>query len=73
MPTSPSRTDLYTQIEAAEILGTDRWTIAGLVRAHGLVPKPIRLNGRAKGLDEADMDILRRALGRRKRRAASTA
>lgn len=57
-------TDILTIKEAAVELETTVATIRGLVRAHEIEPKPVPRNGNAKGLDEADMAILRRALGR---------
>lgn len=48
---------------AAEELGVFAHTVGDLVRAWGIAPKPMS-HGRAKGLDKADMDILRMALNR---------
>jgi hypothetical protein len=56
--------ELMTIKEAAAELNTTVATIRGLVRAHGIVPKPVPRNGNAKGLDESDMATLRRSLGR---------
>jgi hypothetical protein len=49
--------------EAAEILGVDFRVVSGLVKALKIEPKPVKRNGKAKGLDVADMARLRRALG----------
>ncbi len=54
---------LSTYQEVAEEFGTDRHTIRGLVHAHGLTPKRIRLNSLAKGLSAADRAVIRKALG----------
>lgn len=51
--------------EAAAELGTTYAVISGLVKAHGLTPKPVPHNGNAKGLDRRDIAVLRRALGLR--------
>lgn len=57
--------ELLTFIEAAEQLGTDRFTVAGLVRALNIERKQMRGygKGRARGLDARDMARLARALG----------
>lgn len=52
---------LITFAAAARVLEVYQHTIGDLVRAWGIVPKPMS-NGRAKGLDRDDMDVLRRAL-----------
>lgn len=56
-------TNLITLSEAAPILGVSRQTVSELARRLGIETKPMPLNGRAKGLDEADMRRLRKALG----------
>lgn len=53
---------VYSIREAARVLGTDRHTVAGLVRAWRLRPGPHPNNGRAVGLTAADLDRLRWAL-----------
>lgn len=45
---------------AARDLGIDRKMVAGLVRRLRIVPKP--LSGRGKGLDAADVALIRKAL-----------
>jgi hypothetical protein len=56
------RLHLTMFVEAAEVLGTDRKTIAGLVKALGITPKAMGISGKAKGLDVDDMALLRKAL-----------
>lgn len=55
--------NLITLSEAAPILGVSRQTVSELARRLGIETKPMPLNGRAKGLDEADMRRLKKALG----------
>jgi hypothetical protein len=57
---------LTTYGEAAEGLGVSYAVVSGLAEAHGIVPKPVPRSPNAKGLDRADMAVLRRALGLRK-------
>lgn len=64
---------LYSLSEAARVLGTDRKTIAGLVRAHGLPTRPLPSNVRAKAIDEAAMRVIGKALGRPYRRPVMSA
>lgn len=55
---------VITYGEAARHLGVHRATIRDLVRAHGIEPKRVALNGNAKGLDARDLSVLARALNR---------
>ncbi len=57
------RRSLTTLTEASSLLGVSRQTVSELARRLGIQTKPVELNGRAKGLDEADMRRLRKALG----------
>lgn len=59
--------------EAQEELGL-RYvtTITDLVEKAGITPKPVRSNGRAKGLNDADMNQLRKMLGIARHRQAAT-
>ncbi len=57
--------------EAAKELGIDRRALPYLVAALGIVPKPIRHNGHAKGLDEADMRRLRKVKEKRAKLSAA--
>lgn len=59
---------IWTYKEAGAELGIGPAAISALVRYHGIAPKPVPRNGKAKGLDEADMHVLRRVLGVRSRR-----
>lgn len=61
---------LKTYNEVAAELGVYRWTISDLVRVWGLTPKPIRANSKAKGLDQKDVRVIRRALNMVPARAA---
>jgi hypothetical protein len=54
---------LTTYVEASRELGVNVLVIATLAKAHELKAKPVPRNGKAKGLDEADMRVLRKALG----------
>lgn len=54
---------LWTLSEAARELGTDIRTISGLVRAHKMATCPVPRNGKGKGLNPAQMERLRVALG----------
>lgn len=58
---------IYTFVEAGRELNIDRQVVAGLVKAHAITPKPVPRNGAAKGLDERDMRVIRKALGLRVR------
>lgn len=53
---------IYTLVDAGQALGVGRQVVAGLVAALGITTKPVPRNGAAKGLDEADMRRLRKAL-----------
>jgi hypothetical protein len=57
-----SDTVLHSQAGAARALGIYRTTVADLARAWNIHPKPISTNGFAKGLDDSDLRVLRRAL-----------
>ena len=52
---------LYTFTDVASMLCVTRHTIRDLVKRIGIVPKPMT-NGKAKGLDSADIRALRRVL-----------
>lgn len=54
---------LLTIMDAAAELGTDRATVAGLVRALGIATKRVPHSGKGKGLDARDMARLAKALG----------
>jgi len=56
-------TDILTFTDAGKILGVAPAVVSALVKTHGLQPKPVPRNGKAKGLDRADMRVLRKALG----------
>ena len=68
-----SKGPYYSLSEAARVLGTDRKTVAGLVRAHALPTRPHPSNARAKAIDEAAMRVVGRALGRSYRRPVGAA
>jgi hypothetical protein len=52
---------LKSMTGAGELLGVGRHAIAALVRAWGIEPKRMS-NGRAKGVDQDDIQILAAAL-----------
>lgn len=64
------RSDLLLFVDAAEELGVHRNTVADLCKALGIKPKPTGMPGRSKGLDAADMRLLKRALSVRSREKA---
>lgn len=64
-----AKVNLTTFGEAAVELETTIAVISGLVLALGLNPKPVPRNGNAKGLNDKDMNKLRRALGKNRRSA----
>jgi hypothetical protein len=53
---------ILTMKGAAEYFGKDRRTIADLMASYHITPKPVPLNGMAKGLDLDDLGILAKAL-----------
>jgi transposase len=55
-----------SQAQAAEQLGVSVPTIRDISRRFGIEPKDVPSNGKAKGLDEKDMKVIRRALRLRK-------
>jgi hypothetical protein len=55
-------TPLVTYSAAAEMLGVHRRTVADMVKKLGIVPKRMPLSGPAKGLDRADLRVLRHRL-----------
>jgi hypothetical protein len=55
---------LFTLTEAAAMLGIRPGALGEVVRVMGITHKPM-CNGRAKGLDEADIKVLRKALATR--------
>ncbi len=57
---------IISQAHAASELGVSVPTIRDLSKRFGIVAKVVPSNGNAKGLDERDMAVLRRALGLRK-------
>lgn len=63
--------NLMTLMEAAEHLGTDRFTVGGLVRALGIEPKRVPHSGHGKGLDRRDIARIARALGHKPGRKAA--
>lgn len=65
MKTAATRTPrLTTFSEAGVILGIDRKMVAQIARRNGIVPKHVPWNGLAKGLDDADMEVIRAAWSR---------
>jgi len=67
MPATLDKPVLWSITEAASILGLSKnqgpKTVSDLIRAHHLEPKKTS-NGKVKGLDRADLDVLARALNR---------
>lgn len=61
---------LFSYSKAANDLGVDRRDLAVLVRILGIKPKRIEANGKAKGLDSADMARLRKSLNGNMRKLA---
>jgi hypothetical protein len=55
---------LYSLSYAARILETDRKTVAGVVKAHGLATHAHPSNARARAIDDAALKVVARALGR---------
>jgi hypothetical protein len=53
---------VYSYSSAGRALGIGRESVADLVRVMGLTVKRVELNGRAKGLSEADVAVLRERL-----------
>jgi hypothetical protein len=54
---------LYSYSQVGRMLNLDRRAVTALVRALKLVPKPVPTNGRAKGLNDADVKRIKKALG----------
>jgi hypothetical protein len=54
---------LYSYSQVGRMLNIDPRAVATLVRALKLVPKPVPTNGRAKGLNDADVRKIKKALG----------
>jgi len=61
---------LWTITDAASLFGTTVATIRGLIQAHGIETKPVPRNGKARGLNYSDMQVLALALGRQSLLAA---
>ncbi len=59
-----SQSSLVPLYRAAETLGTDRKTIAGLVKALGIDVQRVPYSSRGKGLDSHALSRLALALGR---------
>jgi hypothetical protein len=55
--------DLKSFRQVAAELGIDRRALPYLVEVLGIVPKTIVHNGLAKGLDEADVELIREKVG----------
>ena len=53
---------LYTLTETAELLGTRQDTVGEVARMLGIQFKPVRSNGRAKGLTEDEVNLIRERL-----------
>jgi hypothetical protein len=53
---------LHSYSSAARELGITRQAVADVARCMNITPKPCPMSGIAKGLDEADMRVLRRTL-----------
>lgn len=53
---------LYSYSQVARELGVDYRLVSGLVDALGIEPKAHPSNGRAKALDDRDLETIRRAL-----------
>lgn len=60
---------LHSYSRVARLLGVDRRTLPVLVRVLGLTPKPVAWNGKARGLDDDDVRVLKKALGLDRKRA----
>jgi hypothetical protein len=56
------KTQILIMREARQELGIQRETLTDLVRKLEIIPKDVPYNGNAKGLDQADMRRIRRAL-----------
>lgn len=57
--------EVITITEAARECGVYKQTIRDLIRGHNIQTKPVPRNGSGRGLDPADMAIIRRSLGLR--------
>lgn len=55
---------LVTRKEASEYFGTSQIGMKDLCEAYNLVPKRMRHNGLAKGLDLSDLAVIAKALGK---------
>lgn len=55
---------LMSYSEAGALLGIPRKVVAVLAARNGIVPKAVPSNALAKGVDAADLDVLREAWAR---------
>lgn len=65
-------TDIRTTKDVAAEFGTTVATVRGIIRARGIITKPVPYNGNGKGLDAKDRAIIARALGRTAKRERVT-
>jgi hypothetical protein len=59
LETSSMNLGVYSYSSAGRALCIGRESVADLARVLGIPAKRVELNGRAKGLSEADMELLR--------------